>query len=298
MNKPTNSLKHDCNICSHPIEEKVLTIFNPDRFELAAGIVKGECERAWFKCAHCSALSNIRLDNNNAKLKKIESSYYNIDFGGIDLMERFNKIQNLPRDKSDNKARVERIVEFFNNWTAQHSKLNFNLLDIGAGLGVFADEFIKRQLNSNWSLTLIEPDLMAVDHLRKLSLNRVNIFDGRFENFPDKQKFDLCTLNKVLEHIEFPLSFLKGIQRFLDPNFGILYVEVPDSETVNYRKAEDNILGSLHHHLYDVESLGHVLTRAGYIPLLIQRVVENSGKLSIISFSTVRASFVRMASTE
>ena len=48
------------------------------------------------------------------------------------------------------------------------------------------------------------------------------------------KKFHLITLNKVLEHVQNPVIFLKKSLKFLKKN-GLVYIEVPDSNAKKKR---------------------------------------------------------------
>jgi hypothetical protein len=67
----------------------------------------------------------------------------------------------------------------------------------------------------------------------------------------------------------------------------VIYVEVPDRRSIQFRPPNDNALGALHCHLYDPRSLSAVLEMAGLVPLSLERVFEPSGKLSVYAFATL-----------
>ena len=56
---------------------------------------------------------------------------------------------------------------------------------------------------------------------------KINV--GEIGKLKIKKKFDLITLNKVLEHVENPVNFLKNSIKFLKKD-GLIYIEVPDSK--------------------------------------------------------------------
>lgn len=193
----------------------------------------------------------------------------------------------LPEEKSDNAQRVLRIHAFMNDWLKQYfakSRAAFRVLDIGAGLGVFLARFLEKAAHP-WIATAAESDPLACSHLR--SLKRFRVIQ---ETFPGKKKlgkFDLCTLNKVVEHVSRPVEFLKKTKLALSQQKGILYLELPDKLTIDYRPPTDNILGALHHHLYDPKSITVLLEKSGFSPIQVMRFFEPSGKITVAAFATL-----------
>jgi hypothetical protein len=107
--------------------------------------------------------------------------------------------------------------------------------------------------------------------------------------------YDLCTLNKIVEHVTAPASLLRDVCAALRDPGGVLYVEVPDKLTIGHRPPEDNILGALHCHLYDFRSLTALLERVGLVPLQVARLFEPSGKISVAAFATLPSTATSMA---
>lgn len=121
--------------------------------------------------------------------------------------------------------------------------------DVGAGLGVFFAKLLQlaEERGVQFNAIGIEPDPMAVEHLRSL-----NLFDVQQALFQAQSGFtdvNLVTFNKVVEHIPDPVPVLLAAAQAISPANGILYVEVPDVATIGNRAANDKILGALHHHL-------------------------------------------------
>ncbi len=66
---------------------------------------------------------------------------------------------------------------------------------------------------------------------------------------------------------------------------------VPDALTARYRAPEDNILGALHKHLYEPESLAVMLRRAGFVVLEVSRVLDQSRKLTVYGLAMPGAGY-------
>jgi hypothetical protein len=108
-----------------------------------------------------------------------------------------------------------------------------------------------------------------------------------FTGSPDVQDIDLCTLNKVVEHLEDPVNLIRQASTSLVPSWGVLYVEVPAKETIVCRPPADNILGALHRQLYDFRSLDCAFRGAGMVAIQLERIYEPSGKISIAGFAVM-----------
>jgi 2-polyprenyl-3-methyl-5-hydroxy-6-metoxy-1,4-benzoquinol methylase len=287
----------ECRICGSKEFNHLLHINKPDRFERSVGIADKGYIRRWVECKNCGTAANLHIAGNLKKLKNLGQNYYEVDLGKIDLSERYDLIMQLPEDKSDNKKRVKRIKAFLSEFdivlensfsTIKRRKV----LDIGAGLGVFLSSFIDDQ----WSGVAIEPDPNAYKHLEiifseeRYSEN-IDIYHGLFNAQKEFSNFDLVTLNKVVEHIEDPVSFLKVVRFAIKHGKGIMYIEVPDKLTIGNRSQDDNILGALHYNLYDPRSLAQLLDASGYDPLSICRLEEPSGKITVYAFAILKGSF-------
>jgi len=211
-----------------------------------------------------------------------------VDLVNSSVAEKYEMVMNLPPHRSDNAGRVERIRSNVENF---HSRID-NLrdrrrraLDIGAGTGVFLSRFIDSAMSAgkHWSAVGVESDLRASDHLR--SIGKFEVYAGLYDGQREFRDFDLVTLNKVVEHISEPVSFVKLAAQALSTECGILYVEVPDKLTIGRRPPSDNILGSLHYHLYTPHGLAVLFQTAGLTVLNIGRVFEPSGKISVYGFA-------------
>lgn len=269
-----------CSICQGELGERLLTINAPDRFERHIGIPSAGYRRVWVECSRCGSATNRFESFSQNRLMELETAYYEVDLVGVDISERFSKIMALPADSSDNVLRVDRIAAYADLWFSNEV---YSVLDIGAGTGVFLARLIQQDKARLSRVVGVEPDPIAAAHLSRLGL-----FEVVNEPFPPTRalgNFQLITLNKVLEHIADPLPFLESIAATLDRQCGLLYVEVPDVLTATHRPANDNILGSLHRHLYSPRGLAEVLTQAGLEILRVERVAEPSGKISVYAYS-------------
>ena len=111
--------------------------------------------------------------------------------------------------------------------TINESK-SFCILDVGTGFGLFL--YVLKKRNKNWKLQAIEPDENNVKFIQKEL--KIKTTKGFIEKIFTSKKFNLVTLNKVLEHTKKPLDVLKKLKKNLKRN-GELYIEVPDGETAS-----------------------------------------------------------------
>ena len=273
-----------CKICTHELSsEPVLEINKPDRFEAFIGVDEKSFKRTWHRCSSCAVLQAVHYNGMDEKLAQISDKYYSIDFGSLTSGSRFERIQKIPDEKSDNYHRVRRIGDFYRNWIQSFEKSSTpSILDIGGGMGVFLCKYL--EVNPDFTGVMIEPDRESTTHIDSSFPFEFHnrLFSGQEEYQRD---FDIVTLNKVVEHIEKPHQLLSDIQKVLNKKHGLLYIEIPDEMNVYYKPSSDNSLGSLHHHLYNPHSLNYLLESTGYTVLRIERMFEASGKISIYAFA-------------
>lgn len=220
------------------------------------------------ECNHWYACHKINLKN-------LYSGTYNKMIYKNKLKEKFLKIISLPKRKSDNYSRVKRIIEFkkFNFG----KKKNLNLLDIGSGLGVFPYKIKKNGINC----TSIDPDINSVKHIQKNL--KINAIHGNYNYLNFNKKFNIVTLNKVLEHVSNPIKMLKKVKKNLK-NLNIVYIEVPDAEKAAKigKKREEFFIDHLH--VFSKRSLELMCIKSGFKILKIQRLKEASGKYTLFCF--------------
>lgn len=277
-----------CTICNNDLHKKLLLIDKPDRFEISVGISEVAYERIWAECNVCGLATNLLPSDSDLKLKKVRNSYYEVDLLGASVTDKYNLIMQMPPEKSDNAGRVDRILQFIEFWQPTTAEV-FKVLDIGAGTGVFLSRLMDK-VNFNLSCVGIEPDPIAAKHLIKLE--KFQVFEAMFVGQESLRDFNLITLNKVLEHIDQPIDFLKKISASINKKNGLVYIEVPDKLTASLRPNTDNILGTMHHHLYDPKSLISVINSSGLEVLSMSRVLEPSGKITIFAFASMYDSMV------
>ncbi|MDQ7834251.1 MAG: class I SAM-dependent methyltransferase [Humidesulfovibrio sp.] len=203
---------------------------------------------------------------------------YKAETGDADsfIRQRFQTIISLPPAKSDNAQRVARVREYAS------TRLDFShprqVLDIGAGMGVFLHQF----LDSRWQGTAIEPDPSACEHMRSV-LPTARIIQRYIDQVDLPEHFDLITMNRTLEHVPNPIAFLRHAAKLLKPT-GIAYVELPDVRAFYLNGPHDQDFAYGHYVVYTPSALVHIGREADLDLHRLQRVIEPSGKHTIYGF--------------
>lgn len=221
-------------------------------------------------CGHC--YSDHKMD-----LTSLYSGAYVASTYGDRMRETFDRILALPAEKSDNAGRVARIVTFAKAFFPAGKTPT--LLDVGSGLGVFP----YRMKEAGWNCSALDPDPRAVAHIKDVV--GVQTVKGNFMSIETDLlgTFDVITFNKVLEHVEDPVTMLLKASRHLNPE-GFVYVEVPDGETAAVEGPEREEFFIEHHHVFSMASLALMALRAGFRILEIERLREPSTKYTLRSF--------------
>jgi 2-polyprenyl-3-methyl-5-hydroxy-6-metoxy-1,4-benzoquinol methylase len=197
---------------------------------------------------------------------------------GERMKETFLKILALQDGRSDNQARVQRVLEF----AKKHLQKNkpHSLLDVGSGLAVFP----YRMKEAGWDVTALDPDARAVTHAREMA--GVRAVHGDFLTWEPKsdERFDLITMNKVLEHVEDPLTMLSQARHWIRPG-GFLYLEVPDASASRAGPGREEFFVE-HLHVFSTKSLACIIRKSEWQVHQIAALREPSGKYTLFSLAT------------
>ena len=115
---------------------------------------------------------------------------------------------------------------------------------------------------------------------------KLNVSRTTLEENKNKKKYDIISLNKVIEHVENPLLFLKKINRMLKES-GYVYIEVPDGESASQTKDGKNREEFYvdHLHVFSLRSLANCIKYSNFKLLKIDKILEPSGKLTLYAFA-------------
>jgi 2-polyprenyl-3-methyl-5-hydroxy-6-metoxy-1,4-benzoquinol methylase len=107
------------------------------------------------------------------------------------------------------KPKVDEIISLFKK--IEH-RVN-NLIDIGAGYGIFLDEW--RKVSPETNMIAVEPSHSLANECRKKSLN---VIESMAEQVSGINNFaDLVVCFEVLEHVYKPIDFLKTLKKLVKP---------------------------------------------------------------------------------
>lgn len=229
--------------------------------------------RELWQCVTCGHIAN----RHSVDLAAIYSGTYRQTVYGAEFTSTFERVMALPRAKSDNRQRVQRIQNYF----AERSlSPTHTVLDVGSGLGVF----VAAMREAGWRCTAIDPDPVAVEHAQR----HVGVAArcGDFLVMPIEGTFDLVAFNKVLEHVIPITEMLARASGYLAAG-GRVYVEVPDGELAIKDAAEGPGREELtvdHYCAFSAASLALLARRSGFCAETIERVREPSGKYTLRAF--------------
>ena len=269
-----NYSSYSCLICNKSdltIEKK---IDRKPKGETGFGIDSGNYLRFISKCNNCSTYNN----HHNYNLDNLYSKLYNQATYSNSIKSNYDRIMQLPYSNSDNKQRVERILEYYYK---NNKHLNdVDVLDIGSGLCVFLGQLIKH----GPKVSCVDPSDISVKHaLENVGVHKAfhgNFFDISFDN-----KYDLITFNKVLEHVKNPLDMLLKAKSLLKAG-GTIYIELPDGKAASAKGGffdrEEFYLE--HYTIFSKKSVEFLVRAADLIIDNIQAIHEPSDKYTVYAF--------------
>ena len=260
--------------------QKYLTYKKKPKNETDFGIKKKNYLRYYFRCKVCGHL--IAKHKKYFLNKLYDDTYFSKTYKSeFKLDEIFNKILNLPKSKSDNYHRIKRIKKYINNYLRLKK---VNLIDIGSGTGIFPISIIEK----NFDITALDPDKTSIDYIKKKSKSRVRTIHGDFLKIKISKlkKFNVVTFNKVLEHVENPIFFLKKSLKLLKKK-NLIYVEVPSVSAIDDSEGKEREEFHLtHHHVFSRQSLENIFKYAKINLIYAEQIREPSGKYTLYAFGT------------
>jgi SAM-dependent methyltransferase len=258
-----------CPLCGAEPLEPAFSYDEPPAGETSFGLSPEEYRREYLRCPRCGHyLARLAIPVE----RLYTGAYVDATYDSAAGLERtYRRIMDLPPERSDNHQRVARIVERLGT--------SGSVLDVGSGLGVFPARMAQR----GWRVTALDPDERAVEHTR--AVVGVEAVRADFLKAGDLGRFDLVTLNKVLEHVPDPVAMLARTHEFLNPA-GAVYVEVPDAEGA---AADPDGPGREeffieHLHVFSERSLRRLAELAGFDADAVEQLREPSGKYTLVAF--------------
>ncbi len=223
--------------------------------------------RSLMHCQHCRHF----LNRHNYNFGELYNGNYVAEVYGRDLNAIFKKIIALPKDKSDNTSRVNYIINFCKEYFQDSVP---SVLDIGSGTCVFLYKLFQE---TGWPCLALDPDPLQAQHAKNIGINSVQA--DLLQYYPN-EKYNLITLNKVIEHVQDPSGMLTHAATLLSPK-GILYIEVPDGPEAFGDSPFREEFFIEHYHAFSVASIVLLLERLNMRVLRIDRIKEPSTKYSL-----------------
>ena len=228
-------------------------------------------KRKIMKCKFCGHFTA----KHRIKVSEFYKKNYSIIAHGKNMIKKFRKINNL-KSKSDNYHRVKRVLLYFK----KYKKKDINLLDVGSGLSIFLYE-LKRKVN--WKLTGVEPDINFVQFAKKI---KVDVVHSNLKSNIFRKKFNIISMNKIIEHVKEPVKLLKISKKLLFQN-GYVYIEVPDGYAASMHQKgkfrEEFFVDHLH--VFTKQSLKKCIELSGLKLLNLKSIREKSGKFTLFAFA-------------
>lgn len=201
--------------------------------------VLADYERAFLnKCTSCNFIFSKAIPSN----EELEA-YYSSEY---ELTEFFSPIT---------AKRYEQILDQF-----EHLKKTKNLLDVGTGSAFFAEIAIKK----GWYVYGTE---LTDETIQAAQKKGINMSKGQLEDVEfDSDFFDLVICIEVIEHISYPVPFVKEIQRVLRKG-GAAYVSTPNFDSYLRRKLKGqyDVIGYPNHLSYfTAKTLKSIFAKNGF----------------------------------
>jgi SAM-dependent methyltransferase len=255
--------------------EVVHTYESPPEGETRFPFVDDAYRRVLERCRACDHF----VSHHTMTLEEgfYEGAYVDATYGDR-LRETYERILALPLERSDNAGRVTRVLAYAGERLGERVG---TVLDVGSGLCVF----LARMKDAGWHGTALDPDPRAVAHAR--SVVGVEAVEGDYLTVTGLGRFDIVTFNKVLEHVEDPVSMLARAAKSHIASGGLVYVEVPDGPAAAAEGFGREEFFIEHLHGFSPASLAQLAARAGLSPLRIDRVREPSTKYTLAAFLEV-----------
>lgn len=256
-------------MCGGAEHELIAVFTRSPKFENSFGIEK--YYRELWRCLGCGLYSNQhQLDLSHIYFGSYGEAAY-VNASGV---SRYDSIMSLPPEKSDNRMRVRRVIDYMDT---HHKDMDRTVLDIGSGMAVFPA--VMRE--NGWAVTAIDPSPVNAAHAREVA--QVEAIEAAYPDVALEKKYTLVTFNKVLEHIKDATAFLASAKCHLVAG-GIVYIELPDGECAIEAGSTRQEFFLEHYYAFSVSSLKSLAINAGFEPREIIRLRDPSGKYTLAAF--------------
>lgn len=167
------------------------------------------------------------------RCKTCDFIYTNPEIKGLEHLEKthYNNPDNYMREMEGGLSKMFAVrINLLKKLVSPSQK---KLLDIGAGKG----EFVKEAIMKGFNAIGIEPSPNFCKYGRdELGVTLHQGFLNDIEAIKS-EKYDVVTLNHVLEHVEEPNELLSSIHDYLNGD-GLIFIEVPNCDSYFLRIAD------------------------------------------------------------
>lgn len=135
-----------------------------------------------------------------------------------------------------------------------------NMLDIGCGNGCFLEE----ASNNFWRVSGVEISSKLIKFLKRIY--HFPIYQGNILSINIHKKYDILTLNQVIEHFPKPRLLIKRCFKLLNTN-GLIYIATPNISSYAYKIRKDKfdyMIPPEHLSYFNKNTLCDILTSEGF----------------------------------
>ena len=256
-----------CNLCA---SNEFIVVFEGVRYwenDLSFRIVK---------CRKC----NLVFLNPRPQKEHINKFYKPKSYWGRDLSSR----------KTSDNYQKEREKSYGKIYDLIPGKKG-DILDIGAGIGLFLSKFKEE----GWDVEGVEHSKDASNYALKqfgIKIQSGDFLEKKFTN-----KFDVITMNNVLEHLYEPLETLTKVKKTLKDD-GFLIIAVPNLNSLGFKIFGKNwysLQPPIHLYHFTPITINEMLKKAGFVEINITYPNWEHNYFSL--FESFRSVFTKRNST-
>jgi 2-polyprenyl-3-methyl-5-hydroxy-6-metoxy-1,4-benzoquinol methylase len=253
----------DCILCGSALKDTIAVQSFKDLYLELIDPKYQNIDRKLVSCQKCGFVyHDPQLDDRDALI--LYEKFRDFTFRNESDDDYFDRITSYPESESENHHKFEWIRNIDSNFINRGG----DLLDVGCGGGVFIYTFLKNA--PGWDAWGVEPT-PAFAELAQRRLNRPIVASTYKANIFPGKKFNLITVNQVLEHVVDPLGFLKDIKDELVDE-GLLYIEVPDVSDLESLPVDHDRFQMQHLWIFSVDTLTKLCESAGLRKIKIETV--------------------------
>jgi protein-L-isoaspartate O-methyltransferase len=127
-----------------------------------------------------------------------------------------------------------KVLEFFFNNLDRFTKNVKNILEIGAGHGLFTNEII-HHLDGGFTYTVVDISETALEMSKAfVKSDVVKYYNQDIYQYETDKKFDFIIMGEVLEHLEDPLSLMKKLHSLGSDNVTAFITAPCNSPTIDH----------------------------------------------------------------